>query len=41
VLTALVVRMQPAVYFSCVAQTFRQAWLAIVTVMFIVALAIS
>ena len=39
VLTALVVRMRPAVYFSCVAQTFRQAWLAIVTVMFIVALA--
>ena len=39
VLTALVVRMRPAVYFSCVAHTFRQAWLAIVTVMFIVALA--
>jgi lactate permease len=31
--------MRPAVYFSCVAQTFRQAWLAIVTVMFIVGLA--
>jgi lactate permease len=39
VLTALVVRMKPAVYFSCVAQTFRQAWLAIVTVMLIVGLA--
>jgi lactate permease len=39
VLTALVVRMRPAVYFSCVAQTFRQAWLAIVTVMLIVGLA--
>ena len=39
VLTALVVRMRPAAYFSCVAHTFRQAWLAIVTVMFIVALA--
>jgi lactate permease len=39
VLTALVVRMRPAVYFNCVAQTFRQAWLAIVTVMLIVALA--
>jgi len=39
VLTAFVVRMTPAVYFSCVAQTFRQAWLAIVTVMFIVGLA--
>ena len=39
VLTALVVRMRPGVYFSCVAHTFRQAWLAIVTVMFIVALA--
>jgi lactate permease len=39
VLTAFVVRMRPAVYFSCVAQTFRQAWLAIVTVMLIVGLA--
>ena len=39
VVTAFLVRMRPAVYFSCVAQTFRQAWLAIVTVMFIVGLA--
>ena len=39
ILTALFVRMKVATYFSCVAQTFRQAWLAIVTVMFIVALA--
>ncbi|HSY07866.1 MAG TPA: L-lactate permease [Steroidobacteraceae bacterium] len=38
-LTALVVRMKPATYLSCVAQTFRQAWLAIVTVMLIVSLA--
>jgi lactate permease len=39
VLTAFAVRLSPAAYFSCVAQTFRQAWLAIVTVMLIVALA--
>ena len=39
VLTAFVVRLKPATYFSCVAQTFRQAWLAIVTVMLIVGLA--
>jgi lactate permease len=39
VLTAFVVRMKPAVYLGCVAQTFRQAWLAIVTVMLIVGLA--
>jgi lactate permease len=38
-LTVLAVRMRPADYFACVAQTFRQAWLAIVTVMFIVGLA--
>jgi lactate permease len=39
VLTAFAVRLSPAGYFSCVAQTFRQAWLAILTVMLIVALA--
>jgi lactate permease len=39
VLTALVVRMKPATYFGCVTHTFRQAWLAIVTVMLIVGLA--
>ena len=39
IVTAFAVRMSPAAYFSCVAQTFRQAWLAIVTVMLIVGLA--
>jgi lactate permease len=39
VLTAIVVRMKPATYFGCVTHTFRQAWLAIVTVMLIVGLA--
>jgi len=39
VLTAFAVRLSPAAYFSCVAQTFRQARLAIMTVMLIVALA--
>jgi lactate permease len=39
VVTAFVVRMKPAAYFNCVAHTFRQAWLAIVTVMLIVGLA--
>jgi lactate permease len=39
IITAFCVRLRPAQYFSCVAQTFRQAWLAILTVMFIVGLA--
>ncbi len=39
IITAFCVRLRPAECFSCVAQTFRQAWLAIVTVMFIVGLA--
>jgi len=39
VLTALAVRMKPATYFGCLTHTFRQAWLAIVTVMLIVGLA--
>ena len=39
IITAAVVRLSPAAFFSCVAQTFRQCWLAVVTVMFIVGLA--
>jgi len=39
IVTACVVRISPAAYLKCVAQTFRQAWLAIVTVMLIVGLA--
>jgi lactate permease len=39
VLTARAVRLSAAAYFSCVARTLRQAWLAIVTVMLIVGLA--
>jgi len=39
VITAALVRLSPAAFFSCVAQTFRQAWLAVVTVMLIVGLA--
>src|SRR5450631_3937298 len=37
--TALVVGLKPADFFSCVALTFRQAWLAILTVTLIVGLA--
>ncbi|HWA10601.1 MAG TPA: L-lactate permease [Opitutaceae bacterium] len=37
--TAVIVRLSPAMFFRCVADTFRQAWLAVVTVMLIVALA--
>ena len=39
IITAFWVRLKPSAYFGCVAQTFRQAWLAILTVMFIVGLA--
>jgi len=39
ILTAIVVRISPGQFLSCVAHTFRQAWLAILTVMFIVGLA--
>ncbi|MDP9013392.1 MAG: L-lactate permease [Pseudomonadota bacterium] len=39
VLTSILVRLSPAAFFSCVGQTFRQVWLAVVTVMLIVALA--
>lgn len=38
-MTAAIVGIKPAAFFSCVAQTFRQAWIAIVTVMLIVGLA--
>jgi lactate permease len=39
ILTALIVGLSPAAFFDCVGKTFRQAWLAIVTVMFIIGLA--
>jgi lactate permease len=39
VITALIVGVRPAAFLSCVAQTFRQAWLAILTVTLIVGLA--
>ena len=39
VITAILFRLSPAAFFSCVARTFRQAWLAVITVMLIVALA--
>ncbi len=37
--TAVIVRLSPAAFFSCVAETVRQAWIAVVTVMLIVGLA--
>jgi lactate permease len=39
VITALFVRLPPKAFFSCVALTIRQCWLAVVTVMLIVGLA--
>ena len=39
ILTAILVRLPPAVFLRCVGHTIRQAWLAIVTVMLIVGLA--
>jgi lactate permease len=39
VITAVLVRLSPANFLSCIGQTIRQAWLAIVTVMLIVGLA--
>jgi len=36
---SLLVRLSPAAFFACVGKTVRQAWLAVVTVMLIVALA--
>ena len=39
VITALLFGVSPAAFWGCVVKTFRQAWLAIITVMLIVALA--
>ena len=39
VITGLLVRLSPAAFVSCVGQTLRQIWLAVITVMLIVALA--
>jgi lactate permease len=39
IITALVVRLSPGAFFGCAAQTARQAWLAVVTVMLIIGLA--
>jgi lactate permease len=39
VITGLLVRLSPAAFVSCVGQTLRQVWLAVITVMLIVALA--
>jgi lactate permease len=38
-ITALLFRLSPAAFWGCIAKTFRQAWLAVITVMMIVALA--
>jgi lactate permease len=39
VVTAAIFRVSPAMFLTCVRQTIRQAWLAVLTVMFIVGLA--
>jgi lactate permease len=39
VITAAIVRLSPASFFSCIGETVRQAWIAVVTVMLIVGLA--
>jgi len=39
VMTAAVVRLSPAAFLGCVGETIRQVWLAVITVMLIVALA--
>jgi lactate permease len=39
IITAALVKVSPARFFACVGQTLRQIWIAVVTVMFIVALA--
>jgi lactate permease len=39
IITAAVVRLSPSAFFGCVAKTFSQAWLAIITVMLIIGLA--
>ena len=38
-ITAMLFRLSPAAFWSCVTRTFRQAWLAVITVVLIVALA--
>jgi lactate permease len=39
VITSLLFRVSPVAFWGCVTKTFRQAWLAVITVMLIVALA--
>ena len=39
IITAAIVRLSPSAFFGCVAKTFSQAWLAIITVMLIIGLA--
>ena len=39
IITSLLVRLSPAAFLGCVLQTLRQIWLAVITVMLIVALA--
>ena len=39
VITAVLFRLSPAAFWACVTRTFRQAWLPVITVMLIVALA--
>jgi lactate permease len=39
VVTALIVRLSPADFFRCIGRTFRQSWIAIITVTFIIGLA--
>ena len=39
IITSLLVRLSPAAFLSCVRQTLQQIWLAVITVMLIVALA--
>ncbi len=39
VITAIIVRLSPAAFISCIGDTLRQVWLAVITVMLIVGLA--
>lgn len=39
IMTALIVRLPVRAFFGCIAETFRQAWMAIITVMLIIGLA--
>ena len=41
IITALLVRLSPRAFFSCYGETIRQCWLAVVTVMLIVGLALQ